>query len=222
MRSRGYTLVKSDYYSGNSYEYWWNAGSETCIQARATDGKYETLAKTSRTDCNQYYRKENDNDAGDAIAIGAAALIGAVALAHNSQERDEKYGKDQKSVADFDRGYRDGLYHEAYHNYQNTTAYSDGYSAGRREREEQTRHQPRSGGYGGYHPYVYVDDLVGARASSADSELRARGFRDTGGYKQDGKSFVMWHNRNTRQCVQAVTRDGKIKRIEGIDEGNCL
>jgi hypothetical protein len=68
---------------------------------------------------------------------------------------------------------------------------------------------------------VNVNDLVGARASSADSDLRARGFRDTGGYQQGGKSFVTWYNRNTRQCVNVVTRDGRVARIEDIDEGNC-
>jgi hypothetical protein len=59
-------------------------------------------------------------------------------------------------------------------------------------------------------------------ASGKRSEaLRSRGFRDTGGYKQGGKSCVTRYNRGTRQCVQALIRDGRIKRLESIDEGNC-
>jgi hypothetical protein len=44
------------------------------------------------------------------------------------------------------------------------------------------------------------------------------GFR---GYRQDGKSFITWWNANTRQSVQAVTREGRMKRFERITEGAC-
>jgi hypothetical protein len=220
LRFRGYTLMNSDWHDGRSYEYWWHASSNTCIQARASAGKYEALKTTSGTDCGQYHKQATNNDAAAAVAIGAAAIIGAAVLAHQSHERNEKH-QDQKSVAEFDRGYRDGLYYQPYHNYQRTDAYSDGYSAGSREREEQTSYRPRHGGYSGYQSYVSLDDLVGARASSADSAMRSRGFSDAGGYKQGNKSFVTWYNRSTRQCVNVVTQDGRIRRIDSIDEGNC-
>jgi len=222
LGSRGYTFITSDYHEGQSYEYWWNGSSKTCVQTRAAGGKYEAIRTTSSTDCNQYGSQSNKNDNAAAIALGAAALIGAVALAHKSHERDEKHGGDSQSVAEFDRGYRDGLYHQSYHNYQDTTAYSDGYNAGQRERDEETSHRPSNGRYSGYQQYVSVSDLAGARASSADSELRNRGFRDTGGYKQGSRSYVTWYNQRTRQCIQAVTQDGRIARFEDIDEGNCL
>jgi hypothetical protein len=220
LRSRGYTLMSSDWHDGKSYEYWWQASSNTCVQARLLDGKYEALQNTSGTDCGQYHKQATSKDNAAAVAIGAAAIIGAVALAHQSHERNEKH-QDQKSVAEFDRGYRDGLYNQPYHNYQRTDGYSDGYSAGSHKRDEQTSYRPRHGGYSGYQAYVSLDDLVGINAASADSTLRSRGFSDTGGYKQGNKSFVTWYNRSTRQCVNAVTQDGRIKRIDSIDEGNC-
>lgn len=221
LRMRGYTLTSSDYHGGKQWEYWWQAGSNTCVQARAHGGRYEALQTTSPTDCNQYQQQATRDNKNAAIAIGAAAILGAALLAHKSHQRDEKHDQDSKSVAEFDRGYRDGLYNHPYHNYQNTQAYSDGYSTGNREREEQTRYRPNDGRYAGYHPYVALDDLVGARASSADSELRARGFADTGGYKQGNSSFVTWYNQRTHQCVQAVTRDGRIDGIQNLAEGNC-
>lgn len=221
LRMRGYTLVDSRYLNTKSYEYWWHAPSNTCVQARASGGRYEALKVTGGTDCNQYHKQAISNDDAAAIAVGAAAIIGAAVLAHKSHHRDDKHGNDSKSVADFDRGYRDGLYHQPYHNYQDTSAYSDGYNVGVRERHEQTRHRPNDGRYSGYHPYASVDDLVGASAASADSALRSRGFRDTGGYKQGGKSFVTWYNPGTRQCIQAVTKDGRIRHLDSINEGNC-
>lgn len=221
LRFRGYTRTSSDWHDGKTYEYWWQASSNTCVQARSSDGKYEALQTTAGTDCGQYHKQAAGNSDAAAAAIGAAAIIGVAVLAHQSHERDDKH-HGQKSVAEFDRGYRDGMYHQPYHNYQNTTAYSDGYSSGSREREEQTRYRPHYGGYSGYRSYVSLDDLVGARASSADSDMRARGFSDTGGYKQGSKSFVTWYNRNTRQCVNVVTQEGRIKRINSLDEGSCI
>jgi hypothetical protein len=220
LRYRGYTLMNSDRHDGSTYEYWWQATSNTCIQARASDGKYQSLKTTNGTDCGQYHKQATSNDAAAAIAVGAAAILGAAVLAHNSHERNDKHN-DQTGIAEFDRGYRDGLYHQTYHNYQNTGAYSDGYSAGSREREEQTRYSPRHGGYSGYQSYVSLDDLVGLNAASADSSFRSRGFSDTGGYKQGNKSFATWYNRSTRQCVSVVTKEGRIKHIDSIDEGNC-
>jgi len=222
LRTRGYTFINSDYHNGKLFEYWWQNRSNTCIQTRAVDGKYEAIKVTANTDCNQYQKSASDKDnTAAAVAIGAAAIIGVAALAHNSHHRDDKHGQDSKSVAEFDRGYRDGLYGQAYHNYSNTTAYSDGYNSGNQDRYERTSYRPQDGRYSGYHPYVSLDDLVGASAASADSQLRSRGFRDVGGYKQANKSFVTWYNRNTRQCVSSVTRDGRIKRIDSLNEDNC-
>jgi len=228
LRHRGFTLIERDHHDGKMFEYWWQSSSLTCVQARSDHGTYERVKTTSATDCNQYHTStagksdnKDDNNAA-AIAIGAAAILGAVALAHKSHDRDDKHGQDSKSVSEFDRGYRDGLHHESYHNFNDTTAYSDGYAAGQRDRKDQTSYRSGNDGrHSGYQPYVNLNDLVDARASSADDELRERGFRDTGGYKQDGKSYVTWYNRSTRQCVQAVTKDGRIKHIDPINEGNC-
>jgi hypothetical protein len=226
LRMRDYHYISGDHHGGKQHEYWWNGRRNTCIHATSADGKYDMIRTTSATDCNQYGKQaassgNKDNDAAAAIAIGAAAILGAAALAHQSHQRDERHGQDSKSVAEFDRGYRDGLYHQSYHNYNNTQAYSDGYNEGQQQRHEQTSYRPNHGRYSGYHPYVSLDDLVGARASSADSAFRERGFRDVGGYKQDNKSYVTWYNASTRQCVSAVTRDGRIKHIDSINEGNC-
>jgi hypothetical protein len=221
LRSRGYVLVHSDQHDRKTWQYWWRDHSNTCVKARAVAGKYDELTTTASTDCGQYHEAATKGSAAAGIAIGAAALLGVAALAHQSHERDEKHGNDSRSVAEFDRGYRDGKHHERYHNYNKTEAYSDGYNAGQRERDEETHYRPRDGYHSAYHPYVSVDDLVGAKASSADSELRARGFRDMGGYKQDGKSHVTWYNARSRQCVDVVTKEGRIHRIGAIDEGNC-
>jgi hypothetical protein len=221
LRASGYTLISSDYHNGKGVEYWWGHGSNQCLQAREVDNKYESIKTTSATDCNQYHEDATKNDNAAGIAIAAAAILGVAVLASQSHQRDDKHNDNSKSMAEFDRGYSDGLHHQSYHNYNRTDAYSDGYNQGHIERDENSRHRASGGHHSGYQSYVSVDDLVGARAAGAESDLRARGFIDAGGYKQGDKSFVTWWNPRTRQCVQTKTRNGRIKAIEPINAENC-
>lgn len=221
LRSRGYTMIDSDYHNGKMVEYWWSNGSNTCIKAKDVDGKYESIKTTSSTDCNQYHEEATKDDSSAGIAIAAAAILGAAVLASQSHQRDDDVNNDANATAEFDRGYRDGLHHKTYHNYDNTEAYSEGYTQGQIERDEQTRHHSNSGYHSGTAKRVKLHDLLGARASSADSEMRSRGFTDAGGYKQGNKSYVIWWNPNTRQCVSSATENGRIKTIAAIDQVNC-
>ena len=222
LRKRGYTLMGKDHHGGAFFQYWWNAGKNQCVQVKHTDGEVAEVNTTGATDCGQYHSDATENDDSAALAIAAAAIIGAAALAHDSHHRDGKHDGDSKSISEFDRGYRDGLYRNDYHNYNDSGAYSDGYSAGVDDRQERSSHKSHhSGHHSGYRSYVSVDDLQGARASSAESELQARGFSDTGGYKRGGASFVTWWNADTRQCVEIGTADGRVKSIEAISAGNC-
>ena len=207
LRSRGYTMINSDYHNGKTVEYWWGHSQNQCLMAKETGDRYESIKTTSSTDCNQYHGEATKDDNAAGVAIAAAAILGAVVLASKSHQRDDKHNDNSKSMAEFDRGFSDGLHHHGYHNYNKTDAYSDGYSQGQIERDENSRHHASSGHHSGYHPYVSVSDLVGARAAGAESDLRRRGFYDTGGYKQGNKSFVIWWNPRTRQCCLLYTSD---------------
>jgi hypothetical protein len=66
-----------------------------------------------------------------------------------------------------------------------------------------------------------MNDLVGDRASSADSVLRDRGFRDVDGYKRRNSSHAIWWNAVTRQCLDVKTKEGRIDKVEMLSEGAC-
>ncbi|NCT70140.1 MAG: DUF3011 domain-containing protein [Xanthomonadaceae bacterium] len=62
-------------------------------------------------------------------------------MAHKSHHHDDdRHGQDSASEADFERGYRDGLYNQSYDTYSGG-AYQQGYSSGRRDRESQTSYR---------------------------------------------------------------------------------
>jgi hypothetical protein len=230
MRDRGYTLVHTDFRNGTTWQYWWGASNRACVQVGIRDSKFSQVESTDRTDCNQYYtddgKDKGEMSDGAKAAIAAAAILGVAALAHKSHDRNNNksnnnYNSSQE-IADFDRGYRDGLHHTPYHNYGNSRAYSDGYSEGMQQRDQETRHHgSHSGRYSGYQNYFNMNQLVGERASSAESTLRERGFRDVDGYKRKNSSHVVWWNAVTRQCLDVKTKEGRIANVETLTEGVC-
>lgn len=221
LNARGYTMITSDFHNGKTYEYWWKSATRTCLKAAHGGHRYESLETTTAMDCNQKETSSSGMSTGAKVAIGAAALLGVAALAARSHQREDKHNQNEQNVAEHDRGYRDGLHHESFNNYNNSQAYVDGYNTGQQQRSEETNHRHHHNQRQGYVTPVSLDDLVGARAASADSELTNRGFRSTGGYNEGNRAIATWYNAGTHQCMQVVTRDGHIKRIESIFEGNC-
>ncbi|MEK7855520.1 MAG: hypothetical protein AAB288_05480 [Acidobacteriota bacterium] len=63
---------------------------------------------------------------------------------------------------------------------------------------------------------VDVSDLVGARASSGQSELRSRGFRNVDTFKTGNTSYTIWWRRSSGQCIQVATADGRFDSVSDI------
>lgn len=220
---RGYTLTHSDVRDDRVVQYWWSGSRSECARVSSTDRRVSGIKTTDEHDCNQKSNGDKGISDGAKVAIAAAAILGVAALAHKSHEnRHDRDKQTPQQVAEFDRGYRDGLYDQGWHNYNNSGDYSDGYQSGREKRAAETGHRPADGFHSGNAGYVNVQDLRGARGSSADSELNARGFVTKGGYKDGDRAVTIWWNRGTRQCLSMVVRDGRVKKLEPIVEGNCL
>lgn len=71
------------------------------------------------------------------------------------------------------------------------------------------------GGWGGGNT-VEVSDLVGARASSGESQMRSRGFRSVDAFKTGNTSYTIWWRGESRQCVQTATADGRYDSVTDI------
>jgi hypothetical protein len=157
LENRGFHLISGHTEYDSKINYWWNGNTKECIKVVTYDGNYQSIDQTTNADCNQ---KGDSGDKTAAVAVGAAALLGIVALASKSHHR-EGQDYDERGMSDFERGHRDGLYNQAYHNYSRSDAYSNGYNSGVRERAGQTSYR---GGYsqsGGYSAYTEFNDLEG-------------------------------------------------------------
>ena len=84
---------------------------------------------------------DDDSDNKRNALLAAAAIAGVAALAHHHQNHDD--GEHYDSVdreAEYERGYRDGLHHAGFNNFNNSSAYSQGFDAGNHDRNVQVSH----------------------------------------------------------------------------------
>lgn len=213
LENRGYEHHHTAKTDAGSWSYWWNSSKKKCVMVLTADGRYSKIKDAENEDCG----KKSGMSTGTKIAIAlaaAAAVGGTAAIIHKAHDHDdEKHWDDNNHEAEYERGYRDGLYSTTYHNWNSTKEYSSGYSAGARQRNNNTNYRS---GWGGYHPHVYVNDLQGDRASGAENAMRTRGFQNRNTYKVGDASYQVWWNGNTRQCVQVIVSDGRYENVRDI------
>lgn len=221
LESRGYVLQSGSKGDDRSYTYWWHPTKKQCLSVATRDGRYDTITKTPAPDCGQKSGSGSDGTAA-AVAVGAVALLGVLAMSHKSHDHDDKqHYSDSQSEADYERGYRDGLYHQDYHNYSRSDPYSNGYAAGVQQRNQETSYRPNQS-RGGYGAYVNVSDLVYQDSSWATGELSKRGFRQVDrGSNPDGGHTAYYWNGHTEQCLSVATRSSKVTDVTTVRKSNC-
>jgi hypothetical protein len=97
----------------------------------------------------------------DADVAGALLLLGTAALLHHENHYQGGYEpKGKQEVADFERGYRDGLHNAEYDRRNSERAYGEGFSAGMKERENQLSHR-NGANHDGTVPVVALKGCVG-------------------------------------------------------------
>jgi hypothetical protein len=219
---RGYVLTHSADAKSGYWQYWWSGQRDQCLRVAVNGGRATQIVTTDEHDCNQTASGSSGPSKGAQVAIAAAAIAGVAALAHKSHENQkDRASQSPQDVAEFERGYRDGLYSQGYHNYNNRPDYSDGYNKGSEKRGFETSYRSNQGHHSGYAGYVNVNDLVGARAAGAESDLQARGFRNTSGYKANDRAYTYWWNASTRQCLNAAVYGGRMESLQSTGEAYC-
>ncbi|RKS91387.1 hypothetical protein DFR51_0950 [Sphingosinicella microcystinivorans] len=220
LYARGYSLHHTSPGDDRNWGYWWNGSKKKCLSVVTMDGRYSAITEAPNSDCGH---KADNNAAGVAAAVGAAAIIGAVALSHKSHNHDDgNHYSNSADEAEYERGYRDGLYNYSYHNYSRSNAYSDGYGAGTSQRGHEAPHRDGYAYAGGYAAYNGFGDVVGRNNADADDMLRSRGFAYFGKDTSDGSGHerTYW-NARTKQCISVRTRSGSVYDAHSIKKKNC-
>ncbi len=217
LEERGFSMIHGSTDYDRKINYWWNGNTKECVKVSTFDGKFESISQTTNSDCNQ---KGGKGDNAAAIAIGAAALLGVAALASKSHHRGDRYN-DEGSTSQFERGYRDGLYNQSYHNYDRSDGYSNGYEQGVRERGHQTSYRSHNYDGGGYSSFSGVRDLEGRSRDSATGQLMSRGFTMRDSKRVEDGRYMTWWRAESRQCVILHSQNGYVVSVESVSARTC-
>lgn len=215
LESRGWILTDGHQGSSSAYTYWWNSSRKDCVMVTTRNGEYASITDVTPGDCNQRTNKGGNA----AAAVGAVAAIAAIAAlaSHKSGHHDNgQHYSDEGQEAQYERGYNDGLYNEPYHNYDRSDSYSSGYQNGVEQRRNNTGYRDTNRWGSGYSQSVSVDDLEGARAAGAESDLQSRGFRNVDSFQSGNGRGTVWWNGRSRQCMQMIVVDGRVDSITDI------
>jgi hypothetical protein len=66
-----------------------------------------------------------------------------------------------------------------------------------------------------------LNDLVGAKAAGAESDMQSRGWVLTDGHKGNNAAYTYWWNPGRKDCVMATTRDGRYAAISDVTPADC-
>ena len=214
LERRGFTYIAGEKDRRGSHTYWWHDKDDNCVHVVTNNGRYTSITDASRPDC---HRSEN-SDVGTALAVGAGvAILGALIAGNDHHKKHHREGSDcddRSQRGTFQRGYSDGLHNNSYHNYDDERCYREGYEKGVDQREDNSRHHHRRGGYT---PAASWQDLVGARASAID-QLSNRGFRQVDNFVSGDARYTIWWRGQSRQCLQVITYDGRLENISDIGQ----
>lgn len=114
LESRGWVSITGHKTGSSSYGYWWNASRKNCVMVKTRDGRFDAISDVTNGDCNQ--KADNNNAALAVGAIGALAIIAALASHKSGHHDNNQHYADERQEADYERGYNDGMYSQPYHN----------------------------------------------------------------------------------------------------------
>ena len=208
LKDRGFKSVSSHKNSqGYVYSYWWNKHDDNCVRVEVYNDTVETITDAKDSDCGH----SGGSSAAAVGAVAGLAILGAALASKSHHHGDKNYS--QQEQAEFDRGYKDGLYNASYHNYNRSDPYSRGYEVGVDERKANLSHHHNRGGYS---QVAQFQDLQGARAAGAMDELGRRGFQQVDNFTSgNGRYSIQWREQSN-QCLQVIVADGRIEDIRDI------
>lgn len=66
-----------------------------------------------------------------------------------------------------------------------------------------------------------LNDLVGAKAAGAESDMQSRGWVLTDSHKGSNAAYTYWWSGSRKSCVMVTTRDGRYASIRDVTAADC-
>lgn len=218
LKNRGYKFVKTEKGGDRSWSNWWKASSSVCLTVVTMNGRYDSIVSGPASDCGQ--SANSGGNAGGAPS-DVADLVGARAAGGETQLRNRGY-KFIKTENGGDRTWSN--WWKASSSVCLTVVTMNGrYDSIVSGPSSDCNQSSNSGGNTGSSMAAPADvaNLVGARASSGETQLKNRGYRFVKTEKGDDRTWSNWWNYRKKVCLTVVTMEGKFDSIVSGPGADC-
>lgn len=216
LKSRGYKFVKTEEGDDRKWSNWWKKSTNTCITVTTVNGRYDAILKTPSSDCNV---GNDNNGGGNSDSLDVSDLVGARASSGEAElnKRGYRFIKSEKG----DDRIWSNWWKRSTSTCINVVTVNGRYDAITKTPSADCNANNGNGGNGGgmgggATAKVDVSDLVGARASSGESEMKSRGFRLVDSLRSGNTSYTIWWRQPSRQCIQVATAEGRYDSVTDI------
>ena len=151
-----------------------------------------------------------------AAAVVALGLLGVAALAHHDDHyREGSKPQTADEIADFERGYRDGLHNEPYDSRHSSAAYGNGFDAGHKERANRLAYKHRD--KAGNAPDVAMRACVGvasAKWTRNPRDIHVVAAKKGSFAQSSGQEYLIEVAAGHKHGVCSVSQNGTVYRVK--------
>ena len=231
LQNRGYSFVKTEEGGDRKWSYWWSNNRRICVSVMTNQGRYGAITSSPAIDCGRNSDNSNNNDGRQGVTVysdrdyrGSSQSFGVGRFLNAGGQLGALRNDDASSV-EVQHGFRVRLCEDEGSSGTGSGRCED-YGEGRFNLRynnkasyiEVTRIGGGGGGGGGGGRPVDVGDLVGARASSGEDEMRSRGFRNVDNFSSGNTKYSIWWRSRSRQCIQIATANGRYDSVTDIGQ----
>ncbi|MBL7473953.1 hypothetical protein [Robertkochia sediminum] len=213
MQRMGYRLSSVDKASGRAYQYWYSQRDRRCVQAVIENGRVEAIKQVSTAEC------KDQGSSGN--YFNPVAMRGLTEVKASSRLQDEGYrvvSTDGKGAGRIDMYWynaktRRCLKMEVDNDYVRNVNYTTTAMCTNADNRPDEL-------YGkGSKNDTSMDYLKGWPATKAYDRLEDRGYTQKKGHRDDGKTWRVWYNSRTGECIKTLSQNSKISKV--IPSSRC-
>ena len=214
MESRNYEFVNTTKSGSSVYENWWHESARKCVTVRFQNGYLKSAIYAPDYDCHK---------SGKTYGSGIYSVIGEKASSADTDLGRMGYryiNTTSSGRTDYAHWWNDSkrkcitvrLENGVIKSVTPTQRYDceehdNFYTDKNKKRYHEIQYERN------YDAHVSVNDLNGRNALDAYRELNDRGFQEVKKHTSNGKTYRVWYNSNTNQCIKTVSINKRIKEV---------
>lgn len=212
LQREGYRVTSTDGKGGGRVDmYWYNSGNRRCIKMEVDDDYVRKVSYTTTSYCD-----DSGNRSSGSYGSRELALSDYRNMNLGEAERNLRQSNWEKTETERRVGYTISYWYNNRDNRCIKLTAMNGKVSSLTDTKTSYCNSSSSSSSGGS---TSMDHLQGRDAVRAYENLEDRGFRETKSHKDGGKTYRVWYNSRTGECIKTLSQNKRITEI--ISSNRC-